>query len=131
MPIASCNVMYTTHKTKRTRVACDAHHVLLLLLLLTKLFLLLPGLDPAGPWFDVDDDSVRIDKTDAEWVDIIHTNGRSLGIGRPVGDADFFPNKAGRQPGCDSDGRQGVKEGGGGEARGGKLEKKERGCVSG
>jgi pimeloyl-ACP methyl ester carboxylesterase len=60
------------------------------------------GLDPAGPWFDVDDDSVRIDKTDAVFVDNIHTNGQALGIGKPVADVDFFPNKGERQPGCNT-----------------------------
>ena len=50
---------------------------------------------------------VRIDKTDASFVDIIHTNGGNedagfLGINSAVGHADFFPNGGHNQPGCNN-----------------------------
>ena len=61
----------------------------------------MPGLDPAGPLFEQTTEEVRIDKSDAAFVDIIHTNGGNedrgfLGINAAVGHADFFPN-GGRQ----------------------------------
>ena len=32
------------------------------------------ALDPAGPWFSVSDDGNSVHKTDANLVDVIHTN---------------------------------------------------------
>lgn len=63
------------------------------------------GLDPAGPLFSVRDPSGRIDMQDAQYVEIMHTNGPTLliagaGIGAPIGDADFWPNGGTSQPGC-------------------------------
>ncbi|CAH1779755.1 unnamed protein product, partial [Owenia fusiformis] len=63
------------------------------------------GMDPAGPAFEISDPRGRIDAGDAQFVDNIHTNGNSdginLGLGHPVGHADFYPNKGGDQPPCD------------------------------
>jgi hypothetical protein len=42
------------------------------------------GLDPAGPYFENTDPSVRLDPTDALFVDVIHTDGTNnllLGLG--------------------------------------------------
>ena len=55
------------------------------------------GMDPAGPLFEKTTNEVRIDRTDATFVDIIHTNGGNedtgfLGINAAVGHADFYPN---------------------------------------
>ena len=36
------------------------------------------GLDPAGPLFEGYDPRVRLDKGDANYVDVIHSNGESL-----------------------------------------------------
>ena len=36
------------------------------------------GLDPAGPAFEGEDPEVRLDPTDAEFVDVIHTDGEHL-----------------------------------------------------
>jgi hypothetical protein len=36
------------------------------------------GLDPAKPWFDLQDVSVRLGKSDANFVDIIHVNSGDL-----------------------------------------------------
>ena len=63
------------------------------------------GLDPAGPGFSVDDTSTRLDKSDAVFVDVIHTDvGRALsnlGMVEPIGHVDFYPNgRSYRQPGC-------------------------------
>ena len=37
-----------------------------------------PGLDPAGPLFYTKPPELRIDKTDALFVDILHTNSGSI-----------------------------------------------------
>ncbi|CAH1788455.1 unnamed protein product [Owenia fusiformis] len=62
------------------------------------------GLDPAGPNFGDLDTRGHIWRTDADFVDIIHTNGGdnliNYGIGKQVGDVDFYPNGGGRQAGC-------------------------------
>ncbi|XP_023954187.2 phospholipase A1 VesT1.02-like [Bicyclus anynana] len=58
------------------------------------------GLDPAGPCFSNVDARARLDATDAEYVDVIHTNGGMLGIKEPVGHKDFYPNNGMSQPGC-------------------------------
>jgi pancreatic triacylglycerol lipase len=34
------------------------------------------------------------------YVEIIHTNGGTLGFGKPLGQADFYPNYGRWQPGC-------------------------------
>ncbi|XP_052271531.1 inactive pancreatic lipase-related protein 1-like [Dreissena polymorpha] len=65
------------------------------------------GLDPAGLAFEGKPDNVRLDPSDADFVDVIHTDGQpvtSLGFGssKPMGDADFYPNGGKDQPGCKS-----------------------------
>ena len=35
-------------------------------------------MDPAKPWFDLTDDSHRVNKDDADLVDIMHTNSGFL-----------------------------------------------------
>ena len=42
------------------------------------------GLDPAGPLFEGYTANVRLDKTDADFVDVIHSNGDSLIIGGKI-----------------------------------------------
>ncbi|KAK3600476.1 hypothetical protein CHS0354_023577 [Potamilus streckersoni] len=58
------------------------------------------GLDPAGPLFTQTDPKVRLDPSDASFVDVIHTNANVSGIGHSVGHVDFYPNGGERQPGC-------------------------------
>ena len=36
------------------------------------------GLDPADPYFQYTDPEVRLDPTDATFVDILHTDGASI-----------------------------------------------------
>ena len=59
-------------------------------------------MDPAGPYFGDQDPAVRLDPTDAAYVDVIHTDTRVLGTSRNLGHADFFVNGGSEQPGCDS-----------------------------
>nr|CAD7442263.1 unnamed protein product [Timema bartmani] len=58
------------------------------------------GLDPAGPMFKSAARSKSLDKTDARFVDVIHTNIHYFGLSRPIGSADFYPYNGKTQPGC-------------------------------
>ncbi|CAF1187657.1 unnamed protein product [Rotaria sordida] len=63
------------------------------------------GLDPAGPNFERTDPRVRLDPTDAQFVDVIHTDGQAhiqlgLGLLQPLGHVDFYPNGGLEQPQC-------------------------------
>ena len=63
------------------------------------------GLDPAMPWFDLVSEEHRIQSTDADFVDIIHTNSGNLIVGDlsfpdPLGQVDFYPNGGSHQNGC-------------------------------
>ncbi|XP_035227703.1 pancreatic triacylglycerol lipase-like isoform X2 [Stegodyphus dumicola] len=63
------------------------------------------GLDPAGPYFYEAHPKARLDATDAEFVDVIHTNGgnnllEGLGIAEAIGHVDFYLNGGMQQPGC-------------------------------
>lgn len=58
------------------------------------------GLDPALPLFSMDDPKQRLARTDARYVQVIHTNGGVYGIEQPMGHADFFVNGGKQQPGC-------------------------------
>lgn len=64
------------------------------------------GLDPAGLYFEDADIQVRLDETDAKFVDVIHTfiaHGlRFVGTSTTLsGHADYFPNGGYDQPGCE------------------------------
>ncbi|NWI65634.1 LIPP lipase, partial [Todus mexicanus] len=70
------------------------------------------GLDPAQPYFQGTPFEVRLDKTDAEFVDIIHTDSAPtipnlgkysalcFGIRPAIGHLDFYPNGGKQMPGC-------------------------------
>lgn len=59
------------------------------------------GLDPAGPLFLLASPQNRLDPTDANFVDVIHTDGRKFGYYNPLGTVDFYPNGGiGPQPAC-------------------------------
>ncbi|XP_015115611.2 pancreatic triacylglycerol lipase [Diachasma alloeum] len=60
------------------------------------------GLDPALPGFHViSTNDGKLDPTDADFVDVIHSCGGILGFLQPVGHADFYPNGGvAVQPGC-------------------------------
>ncbi|PAA74650.1 hypothetical protein BOX15_Mlig007525g3 [Macrostomum lignano] len=68
------------------------------------------GMDPAGPYFEGTHPEVRLDPTDANFVDAIHTDGDSLlssakleggfGMMEPAGHVDFYPNGGKKQPDC-------------------------------
>ena len=64
------------------------------------------GLDPAEPYFQYLPTNVRLDETDAVFVDAIHTDAKTIlllgyGMLQPVGHLDFYVNGGSNQPGCD------------------------------
>ena len=67
---------------------------------------MLTGLDPAAPGFTLQPAQARLDASDAQFVDVIHTdvsNGwfwLNMGIQQPIADVDFYPNMGDHQPGC-------------------------------
>uniref|UniRef100_A0A1B0CAW3 Lipase domain-containing protein n=1 Tax=Lutzomyia longipalpis TaxID=7200 RepID=A0A1B0CAW3_LUTLO len=60
------------------------------------------ALDPALPNFQrFKDPDLRLDASDADFVDVIHTSGGTLGAYAPIGSADFYVNGGTPpQPGC-------------------------------
>ncbi|KAM9380068.1 inactive pancreatic lipase-related protein 1-like [Phaethornis superciliosus] len=64
------------------------------------------GLDPAQPYFQGTPTEVRLDKSDAEFVDVIHTDtaptipNLGFGMSPAVGHLDFYPNGGKQMPGC-------------------------------
>ncbi|XP_047617070.1 pancreatic triacylglycerol lipase [Phacochoerus africanus] len=64
------------------------------------------GLDPAEPCFQGTPELVRLDPSDAKFVDVIHTDAAPIipnlgfGMSQTVGHLDFFPNGGKEMPGC-------------------------------
>ncbi|KFB39372.1 AGAP000210-PA-like protein [Anopheles sinensis] len=67
------------------------------------------GLDPAELAFTETDELVRLDPSDAKFVDVIHSDATpfvpkiGLGLYEPIGHVDFYPNGGFNQPGCRRD----------------------------
>ncbi|KAJ8305424.1 hypothetical protein KUTeg_015969 [Tegillarca granosa] len=73
------------------------------------------GLDPAGPLFEKYDTAVKLDRDDAIFVDVIHSDAlpfEDAGFGTRIscGDIDFYPNGGGHQPGCPSPVKVGIEQ---------------------
>lgn len=58
------------------------------------------GLDPASVLFDFLETEERLCDTDAEYVQVIHTDSGHYSFEYPIGHADFYPNGGKSQPGC-------------------------------
>ncbi|XP_026466402.1 phospholipase A1-like [Ctenocephalides felis] len=61
------------------------------------------GLDPALPLYTFGNPGGRLELNDAQYVEIIHTNGGKLGFLDAIGHADYYPNWGSTQPGCGLD----------------------------
>ena len=66
----------------------------------TNHFYWLSGLDPASLYFITDRTSFRLDESDAQYVDVIHTDAGVFGTSLASGHTDFWPNGGSSQPGC-------------------------------
>ncbi|KAE8621838.1 hypothetical protein XENTR_v10004990 [Xenopus tropicalis] len=58
------------------------------------------GLDPAGPLFNGKPPEERLHYTDAQFVDVVHSDTDGLGYKESLGHIDFYPNGGTDQPGC-------------------------------
>uniref|UniRef100_A0A2A4J5Z0 Lipase domain-containing protein n=1 Tax=Heliothis virescens TaxID=7102 RepID=A0A2A4J5Z0_HELVI len=58
------------------------------------------GLDPAGPCFGDVEVPCRLNKDDAQFVDVIHTDDGVYGLDEQIGHVDFYPNSGSEQPNC-------------------------------
>ncbi|XP_012941117.1 pancreatic triacylglycerol lipase [Aplysia californica] len=66
------------------------------------------GMDPARPSYEFKSTTVRLDSSDAKFVDVIHTNGlvaqngglQGYGVFQQTGTVDFYVNGGEKQPGC-------------------------------
>ncbi|XP_077310186.1 pancreatic lipase-related protein 2-like isoform X2 [Lithobates pipiens] len=61
------------------------------------------GLDPARIYFENTVEEVRLDSSDADFVDVIHTDTKMIigaGIATPIGHFDFYPNGGQHMAGC-------------------------------
>ncbi|KAL3288192.1 hypothetical protein HHI36_002642 [Cryptolaemus montrouzieri] len=58
------------------------------------------ALDPAAPLFRKRIAERRLNKHDAEVVQVVHSGGMKLGFAEPCGTIDFFPNGGISQPDC-------------------------------
>lgn len=61
------------------------------------------GLDPAGPLFTFPNDvgiNKRLDPSDAQHVQCLHTNRGVSGSSKAICTSDYFANMGAKQPGC-------------------------------
>ena len=84
---------------------CRYHQLYLGDFLLLRCLLFLPGLDAAALHFQNEHIDVRLDPTDASFVDVIHTDSKTFaiagyGLSEAVGHIDFYPNGGYMQRGC-------------------------------
>lgn len=61
------------------------------------------SLDPALPLFDYGNLDQHINAADADYVQVVHTNGGTLGMHNPLGHADFYVHGGKTQNGCGLD----------------------------
>ncbi|KAG5668675.1 hypothetical protein PVAND_016606 [Polypedilum vanderplanki] len=61
------------------------------------------GTDPAGPLFNINNPSDRLDIGDAVYTEALHTNAGVLGFDEPITHSSFYPNFGRNQPGCGTD----------------------------
>ena len=57
-------------------------------------------MDPPGKYFEGKPSDARLDSSDAQFVDVIHTDSDVNGLEQPLGHLDFYPNGGDDQKGC-------------------------------
>lgn len=62
--------------------------------------ILIVGLDPALPFFATNNLNRKLDASDADFVDVIHSNAGIFGKIEPSGHLDFYMNGGQIQPAC-------------------------------
>lgn len=69
------------------------------------------ALDPAGPSFEHPQMPIdmRLNREDADFVDVIHTDIQYYGFTAPLGHVDFYPNFGKEQPGCPARSKDGIR----------------------
>lgn len=60
------------------------------------------GLDPALPFFATLKNEWKLDPSDANFVDVIHTSAGSFGKIEATGHVDFYVNGGFMQPACEN-----------------------------
>ncbi|KAL1491515.1 hypothetical protein ABEB36_012102 [Hypothenemus hampei] len=65
-------------------------------------FYRITGLDPALPFFATLKNDWKLDKSDADFVDVIHTSAGTFGKVEATGHVDFYVNGGSLQPACQS-----------------------------
>ncbi|XP_066146072.1 phospholipase A1-like [Euwallacea fornicatus] len=65
-------------------------------------FYRITGLDPALPFFATLKNDWKLDKSDADFVDVIHTSAGTFGKLEATGHVDFYVNGGSLQPACQS-----------------------------
>lgn len=58
------------------------------------------GLDPAMPGFSTVSNENKLDPSDGDFVDVLHTNAFLQGVVQQSGHVDFYMNGGVFQPGC-------------------------------
>lgn len=89
MMLENTSIFWNAVLKRKTQTTSTYHRIFLV------------GLDPAGPLFTKWPKSLKLDASDAEFVDVIHTDAGIFGYPRKIGHADFWPNQGiSPQPGC-------------------------------
>ncbi|XP_018322913.2 lipase member H-like, partial [Agrilus planipennis] len=91
--ILKCNFSFNSHSLGAHIAGCAGATV-------NSSIGVIVGLDPAGPLFHTSETDNRLDPSDAQFVQAIHTCAGRLGYRRSLGTADYRPNGGGNQPGC-------------------------------
>lgn len=60
-------------------------------------------MDPAGPFFYLEVQEDRLARSDAEFVEVLHTDAGRLGFEASLGHADYWSNGGHEQVGCPND----------------------------
>ncbi|XP_052853460.1 phospholipase A1 [Drosophila gunungcola] len=109
--VGRCTAHFLTTLLERKLVAIEGLHLIGFGLgahvagfvgnLMTKYHLEhITGLDPAKPYYLVNDTAEKLDRSDAKFVDVVHTDVMMMGLLEALGHVDFYVNMGVTQPNC-------------------------------